>query len=369
MKVVHLTSVHPRYDTRIFHKQLVSLLKSGYEVELIVNDSLPNETIRGISIISTGKTFHNKFSRIIYSTFAFPVHALRRKADLYHIHDPELMPVGIFLRVMRKKVIYDVHEDYAMILSSKSPKWLGRILANTYLLVEYLTVRLVSGVLVVNETLFNKHKKIAKNISIVANFPLIQELYTKVGFQGRKLKLIFAGGLTKEWELKLLVETIGERNDCELLIAGKETEYFKSLDIVSKSNVTYLGHLDKARLSEYYKESHIGLALSSSVQLQNEGSIGNTKVFEYMSFGLPVIVNNNQTWLDIIERHHLGIVLSTNNKSELNQAINNIISEPNEWIKMRDKSFELSLSSYNWTSEYSKLEQVYKQIFLVSKTK
>jgi len=82
-----------------------------------------------------------------------------------------------------------------------------------------------------------------------------------------------------------------------------------------------------------------------------------------------VIVNNNQTWLDIIERHHLGIVLSTNNKSELNQAINKIISDPNEWIKMRDKSFELSLSSYNWTSEYSKLEQVYKKIFLVSKTK
>ena len=366
MKVVHLTSVHPRYDTRIFHKQLVSLLKSGYEVELIVNDSLPNETIRGISIISTGKTFHNKFSRIFYSTFAFPVHALRRKADLYHIHDPELMPVGIFLRVMRKKVIYDVHEDYAMILSNKSPKWLGKILANTYLLVEYLTVRLVSGVLVVNETLFNKHKKVAKNISIVANFPLIQELYTKVGFQGRKLKLIFAGGLTKEWELKLLVDTIGERNDCELLIAGKETEYFKSLDIVSKSNVTYLGHLDKARLSEYYKESHIGLAVSSSVQLQNEGSIGNTKVFEYMSFGLPVIVNDNLTWRSIIEDDKLGVVLSSINSTFLNRAIDEFLSDIHEWKFMCDRAFYASKLKYNWDLEYSKLIQLYEKILIMS---
>ena len=39
MKVVHLTSVNPRYDKRIFHKQLILLSNSGYVVGLLVNDS------------------------------------------------------------------------------------------------------------------------------------------------------------------------------------------------------------------------------------------------------------------------------------------------------------------------------------------
>ena len=37
-KIVHLTSVHTRYDTRIFVKESCSLSNHGYEVSIIVAD-------------------------------------------------------------------------------------------------------------------------------------------------------------------------------------------------------------------------------------------------------------------------------------------------------------------------------------------
>src|SRR5690606_24785877 len=37
--------------------------------------------------------------------------ALQLDADLYHLHDPELIPIGLKLKKAGKKVVFDAHED------------------------------------------------------------------------------------------------------------------------------------------------------------------------------------------------------------------------------------------------------------------
>ena len=44
----------------------------------------------------------------IFKVFAL---AIKQDADIYHIHDAEMLPFGLILSLLGKKVIYDIHEN------------------------------------------------------------------------------------------------------------------------------------------------------------------------------------------------------------------------------------------------------------------
>ena len=66
-KVVHITSVHQRYDTRIFQKECLSLRDAGYDVSLIVADGKGDETFEGIKIYDVGKE-KNRIKRLLFTS-------------------------------------------------------------------------------------------------------------------------------------------------------------------------------------------------------------------------------------------------------------------------------------------------------------
>ena len=109
-KIVHLTSVHPRFDTRIYHKMCCSLVASDYKVSLVVADGKSDELLNGVQIYDVGGS-KGRRDRILNAPSRVLDKALELNADLYHLHDPELIPVGLKLRKDGKRVIFDCHED------------------------------------------------------------------------------------------------------------------------------------------------------------------------------------------------------------------------------------------------------------------
>ena len=109
MRIAHLTSAHPRYDTRIFHKMCKSLSKR-YDVSLIVADGRKDETKDNIKIFDVGEP-SSRLDRILNTTKKVFNKALEIEAEIYHLHDPELIPIGLNLKKLGKKVIFDSHED------------------------------------------------------------------------------------------------------------------------------------------------------------------------------------------------------------------------------------------------------------------
>lgn len=108
-KIVHLSSAHPCFDIRIFVKECKTLAQQGYEVVLVVPHD-QDEVVDEIKINSVAKP-KGRRERMFKTALGVYRAALKEDADLYHFHDPELIPFGIMLRVRGKKVIYDVHED------------------------------------------------------------------------------------------------------------------------------------------------------------------------------------------------------------------------------------------------------------------
>jgi len=110
-KIIHITSVHARYEIRTFLKECVSLANHGYAVSIVLADGNGDEVKNGVQIIDAGVNSTNRLLRMTRTASKVYKKAKELDGEIYHFHDPELLPVGLRLKKRGKKVIYDVHED------------------------------------------------------------------------------------------------------------------------------------------------------------------------------------------------------------------------------------------------------------------
>ena len=110
-RVCHITTVHLRNDNRIKLKECKSLAAEGFEVHLVVGDGLGDFFGENVQIHDIGPKPQSRIQRM----WAQPKRALKRvlalRPDIVHLHDPELLPVGVKLAQKGMRVIYDAHED------------------------------------------------------------------------------------------------------------------------------------------------------------------------------------------------------------------------------------------------------------------
>jgi hypothetical protein len=102
MKIAHLTSAHSRYDSRIFLKECASLAANGHQVTLIVADGKGDERKIGIQIFDAGASL-GRIDRIRHAPRRVFDKARTVDADIYHLHDPELLPIGVATEEMWEK--------------------------------------------------------------------------------------------------------------------------------------------------------------------------------------------------------------------------------------------------------------------------
>lgn len=363
-RIAHLTSVHKRYDIRIFHKQCSSL-KKRHEVHLIVSDGLGDEKINGIKIYDVGHK-NGRLKRMILTTNKIYRKAIELDVDLYHLHDPELLPVGNKLKKKGKIVLYDAHEDLPRQIASKSylNTFIKPILSKCIENYENYIVKKLDGIVTATPYIENRFKKVNPKALSINNFPIIEELKSNKDWNTRNKTIAYVGGISK---IRGIIEVVKALElvdaNISLELAGIFSE--RTTELIVKrlegwKKVNELGLINRNQVSQVLSKCAIGLV--TFLPEPNHINAQPNKMFEYMSAGIPVIGSNFPLWREIIESSNCGICVDPLNPKEIAEAINYIINNEQEAKLMGNNGQKAVSEKYNWKNEEIKLFSLYEDL-------
>lgn len=366
LRIVHLTTVHPAYDVRIFQKQCTSLCQAGYVVTLIVAaDTDGRATAVNLRSLPKPRGRLQRMTRTAWQLFR---EALRVRGDLYHFHDSELIPVGFLLKLLGKRVIYDVHEELPQDLLDKEwlPRPLRALLAGVAYVVEGMAGVVFDGIIASRPALLGRFP--CHKTALVNNFPQLGELSQPGArpFRDRPPLCAYVGGMSRERGLIELVTALGHLPadlKLEVHIAGTIDPpelVAEARQLPGWSRVKLLGWQSRRQIAELLNQARFGVV--TFLPIANHLRSYPTKLFEYMSAGLPTLASDLPLWREIIERAGVGRLADPNNPVEFAQALAWMVQHPDECESMGRRGATLVVEKYNWEVECRDMVRLYRQI-------
>ena len=369
IKVCHFTSGHEAYDARIFHKQCRTLASADYDVHLVVPIGV-SEVRDGVKIWSIGAESYGRFQRMLFVSKKVYKKALSIDADIYHFHDPELIPFGLKLKRLGKKVIYDSHEDSPADILNKGwiPKYLRRYASKIFSLYERYAVKRFDAVVSVTPHVVDRFKKVNLNSHLVTNYPILDNLPpVKIETCAKKNKdICFVGRVCDESMQRNTVEAVNGVEGVRYICAGPaDKDYLDELSLIPGWEFCdYRGPIAFSDAHDFVSQGIAGLQITDYIPNfgYNIGSLGNTKMFTYMMAGLPVICTDMVLWKEIMDENSCGICVNPRNVSEIREAIEFLRDNPKRAREMGENGRNAVIEKYNWSTQVPSLLNLYKSI-------
>jgi glycosyltransferase involved in cell wall biosynthesis len=364
MKVAHLTSVHQRYDTRIFVNQCRSLTAAGYEVTLIVADGRGDETRGGVRIVDAGAS-RGRLDRAARATRRVLQTAIAIDAALYHLHDPELLPAGLILKRRGKRVIFDSHEDIPRDILTKPyiPRPMRRLTSLAAAAVQQQICRRLDGVIAATPFIRDNFRAMGIRCIDVNNFPMLDELETATGWEAKKHEVCYVGSLTAIRGIVELVRAFGlVQSGVTLNLVGR----LEGTDVAAAvqrqcgwNRVNALGFLDREGVRDVLARSVAGLVTLKPTPSHLDAQPN--KMFEYMSASIPVIASDFPRWREIVKGNECGLLVNPLDPAAIAATIDRLVDDVALARRMGENGRRAVLDRYNWGAEERKLLDFYAE--------
>ena len=364
--ISHLTSVHPAFDARIFYKECKTLTQNGYGVTIIAQHD-KDETVDGIKIIALPKV-NDRLERFIKLNIIVFWEALKKRSDIYHFHDPELILVGIILKIFGKKVIYDVHEDAPRQILYKYwiPKSFRIVISKILELIEFISAYIMDGIVCATPKIASRFP--SDKTVVVQNFPRRDEIFTKeiIPYELRPSLVGYIGDISETrgiFEIIKAIELLPNELDIKLILAGSFIPPEMENEVRRMSGwkkVEFLGWKSRNEVLCLLGNIKIGLCLLHPVE--NFINSYPLKLFEYMAAGIPFVASHFPLWKIIVEKYLCGVCVDPLNPEDIAKAIEYLIRHPEVAKRMGENGKKAVLEIFNWENEAKKLGTLYKKL-------
>jgi len=364
--ICHISSVHYYFDSRIFYKECRSLVEAGYRVRFIARkeDGVP-QVVEGVEIVPF-PDYKNLVRRLMFAPWRMLRMALKQNARAYHFHDPELLPVGVILKLFGKKVIYDAHEDYGKQLVYKpwlKSLFLKKLIAGTYRILEVTAVLIFNKVVVATDDIRTRFP--ARKTVTIKNVPVLKtldEAPIKMDIEKTKPVIIYAGALAgiRGVEESIRAMSLIEQ-DAELWLLGKwESEDFRTKceQLDGWRKVRYFGLKKPHEVYGYMKRADIGLTLLHPIT--NYLTSLPVKTFEYLVCGVPMIMSDFDYWHEFFGDN--AVFCDPQSAEVVAERISSLLNNPAKRKFLCETGSNLVRNHYVWEKEKEILIQIYKQL-------
>lgn len=359
--------MHFALDTRIFYR-MCRFLTANYDVSLIAVHPQA-ETRDGVKIIPF-KRYHNRKFRILFGWLLMFFKALRVRARVYHFHDPELIPCGILLRLLGKKVIFDIHENIAEDIFDKP--WIKHQTLAYRLFAFFEKIACTHFYVILAERSYEKrYQKICRRWSTVQNFCDTDFFapFEKTEYQNT-LHLYYIGIILENRGILQIMELIHGLNvdgyqahfhcvgelysDLDKKI--KALKYYKEIE----GQIHFYGRLPLEQGYQLAKNMDIGLCIIWP--MKNSVESYPTKLFEYMRCGLPIITSNFPLYKEVVEESNCGTCIDPMNVTELKKAVIGLHTDAEKSELMAKNGKKAVFEKYDWKSQTPILSKVYEEV-------
>jgi glycosyltransferase involved in cell wall biosynthesis len=363
VRICHISSVQTDFDARIFHRQCAPLADGGMDVSFLGPHSESKYT-EGVKVVATIRR-HNRFIRML-STPLLLAKALRLKADFYFLNDPELLPIGILLKLLSDgKVVYDSREDYPDMMLTKEyvPGPLRPLLAHSLALLERLCAGLFDGIMTADAATLSRVARVGTSKKLVLyNFPSLQVFSPAAAI--KRYDFVYRGGLSARAGTPVLLEALAillrEGHPAKTLIIGyvdTPAEWNQMVarieELGLKDWIELSGRISHDKMSEALSQARIGICplLPIPKFLRNIP----VKVFEYWACGLSVIASDLPPIRPFFKDGENGILVEPGDPRCLADAMKTLLQDPAKSAQMGRVGREAVENRLNSKCEFYKL--------------
>lgn len=381
-RILHVTTVHPPFDNRIFGMEARSLAAAGFDVTLATTVA-EADTRDGVRLFPLGAMSDVSRRGERLGRNARALAAMRAAYDIVHIHDPELLlAAAAAQRLFGRAIVYDVHEFYdekfggGDVTADWIPRPMLALVRHAYRSMEAAVLPRSGGVVVVSDAMIERYRRYLgeERIALVQNYP---NLTTADVMAARRSQpplsepyVLHTGGASRNRSFEIVVAAAeslrrqGVRapivNLGPIQLEGYAEHERRDLMERSKAaDVRNLGSVSHAEALRWIAHAAVGYLPIADNENNRRGQP--RKLFEYFLFGLPVVTSDVGRIGSAVRDRSAGISVSPYDADSHAKALAEILNEPCLYARLSANA-QAAASGLSFSSQLPRLIALYERI-------